>query len=282
MNGIRVHCPSAAREFDAHRFALCVGTRLIAVLCLTVALFWLAGCSTLPPASQRGPAETNVLRVGVTATMAPMIFKRDGEYVGIEADLARQLAADLGRTVQFVPVPWDKQVDALMEGRTDIIMSSMSITRARTMRIEFTRPYMKSGQTALVRRTEATAMRVGMFSSSSRVGVQRGTTGDYFVQQEFPRAKRVYFDTAQAGARALMDKRIDVFIHDAPVNWWLASVNEANGLTVIPTMLTEEYLAWGVRKQDASLRDAANAFLEKARQNGTLRTTIRQWLPHWQ
>lgn len=282
MKTLRVQCLSLSGEFNASGFASVVGMRLAAVLFLTVSLFWLAGCSTPPAASLGGPDGTNVLRVGVTATMPPMIFKRNGEYAGIEADLARQLAADLGKTVRFVEVPWDKQIDALLEGRTDIIMSSMSITPARAMRIEFTRPYMKSGQTALVRRTEATAMRVGMFSSSTRVGTQRGTTGDYFVQQEFPRTKRVYFDTAQAGARALIDKRIDVFIHDAPVNMWLASVNEANGLIVIPTMLTQEYLAWGVRKDDASLRDAADAFLDKARQNGTLQTTIHRWLPQWQ
>ena len=51
---------------------------------------------------------------------------------------------------------------------------------------------------------------------------------------------------------------------------------------MIPAMLTQEYLAWGVRKDEPGLRNAANAFLEKARQDGSLQATIRRWIPLWQ
>jgi len=282
MNAQPVRRLSQPEKDDTSGQTLCRGACWAMLLCLAAGLLCLMGCAAPSTSSPAASADAHVLRVGVTATMPPLIFKRSGEYAGVEADLARQLAADLGRTVRFVEVPWDRQIDALLEGRTDIIMSSMSITPARAARIDFTQPYLRSGQTALVRRTEAQALRIGMFSSGCRLGAQRGTTGDYFIQQELPRAKRIEFDTAEAGARALLDKRIDVFIHDAPVNWWLGSENEAKGLTVISLMLTEEYLAWGVRKDDPALRNAANGFLEKARASGALPATIRRWIPQWQ
>jgi ABC-type amino acid transport substrate-binding protein len=251
------------------------------VLLLSASLGWLTGCASSPATSPAAPADPKVLRVGVTPTMAPMIFKQGGEYAGIEADLARKLAARLGKQVQFIETPWEKQLEALLEGRTDIIMSSLSVTPARAMRAEFTQPYMVSGQAALVRSSEALAMQIGLFTGDCRAGAQAATTGDYFVQQELPRAKRITYPNAEAGARALLDKRIDAFIHDVPVVWWLASVNEAKGLTVMQVLLTKENLAWAVRKDNTELLDAANQFLTQARQNGELQAVIKRWLPQW-
>jgi polar amino acid transport system substrate-binding protein len=248
---------------------------------VTLCLF--SGCASSggsPDHTNHGP-DPNVLRVGVTANMPPMIFKQGQEYTGLEADLARALAADLGKNVRFVELRWDDQIDALLNGRTDIIMSNLSITPSRSMRIDFTKPYLRSGQAALVRRDEAAAMRIGIFTAQRRIGVQRATTGDYYVQQDLSRANRITYASATAGAQALIDKRIDVFIHDAPVNWWLASENEAKGLTVIPALLTQEFLAWGVRKDETDLRDAANRFIDKAQQNGQMQSAINRWIPRW-
>jgi len=253
----------------------------IGVLLVTVCAALLSGCGTPQATSGSAKAEPNVLRVGVTPTLPPMIFKQGHTFVGIEADLARQLAADLGKTPQLVELPWEKQIDALLEGRIDIIMSSMSVTPARAMRVDFTQPYMQSGQAALVRRSQAMEMRLFMYRPECRVGAQEATTGQYFVQQEMPRAKRSTFSNPRAGAEALVDKRIDVFIHDAPVTWWLASEYEAKGLTMIPALLTQESLAWAVRKDNTSLRDAANQFLEKVRQNKELQGVIKRWIPQW-
>jgi len=251
---------------------------LLAASCLVF-----CGC-TSPRSSQEQAGQltdANVLRVGVTPNMPPMIFKQSGQVTGLEAELARQLASSLGKTVRFVEMPWDEQIDALLAGRTDIIMSNLSITPSRSMRIDFSRPYLRSGQAALVRRSEAAALRLGLFSAKCRIGVQRATTGDYYVQADLSRAKRAYYATPTAGAEGLIDKRIDVFIHDAPVNWWLASENEAKGLTVIPALLTQEFLAWGVRKDSHGLLDAANRFLEQAGQNGQLQAAINRWIPRW-
>ena len=243
----------------------------------------LGGCASPGTASNHGShaADQSVLRVGVAANMPPMIFTQGGQFTGLEADLARQLAADLGKTVRFIELPWDEQIDALLDGRIDIIMSNLSITPSRSMRIDFTKPYLRSGQAALVRGSEAAGLRLGLFSAECRIGVQRATTGDYYVQQDLPRANRKYYSNANAGAEALLSKRIEAFIHDAPVNWWLASEYEAKGLVVIPTLLTQEYLAWGVRKDNPDLRDAANRFIDKAVQNGQMQAAINRWIPRW-
>ena len=105
---------------------------------------------TLPgeAASEQGAPP---LRVGITPDFPPLVFKQGDQVAGIEVELARMLGEELGRPVKFVEVKWDEQIPALLEGKTDIIMSSMTVTRERQVRIAFAEPFMKSGLVAAVR-----------------------------------------------------------------------------------------------------------------------------------
>jgi ABC-type amino acid transport substrate-binding protein len=252
---------------------------------LAIACLLATGCSSTPSDSLSGieqvAANPEVLRVGVTPNLPPMIFKEGGSFQGIEAEFAHGLARQLGRRPVFIEVPWENQIDALLHGKTDIIMSSMSLTTVRQARINFSRPYMRSGQIALVRRADVSKMQLFLFSEKYKVGVQKGATGEFFAQLNLPQATRVPFTDPAQGAEALIKERIDAFIHDATVNWWLSSQYETKGITVLPKLLTEEILGWGLRKQDTALLEAANAYLDKAEKDGSLNATIGKWIPNF-
>src|SRR4051812_9823539 len=172
-----------------------------------------------------------VLRVGVAPVSPPMIFKEGGKIVGLEADFAQALGRDLGREIKFVELPWVDLIDALADEKIDIIMSSMSITRARLVRIAFSDPYMRIGQMALVRIDEKSRYTFLMDSlAGKKIGLRAGTTGDLMVQQEFPRAKRKYYKTDDDGAIALSKGKIDLFIDDSSMIWYLGGEYEAKGL----------------------------------------------------
>jgi polar amino acid transport system substrate-binding protein len=218
--------------------------------------------------------------VGIAVDLPPLAFKSRGEFTGVEPDLARALAADLGKTVEFVELRWEGLTDALLNGKVDIIMSGMTITPARLMRVNFADPYLKAGQTILVRRTDAASIQVSLFDPKTKIGAQKATTGDFWAKQNCARNDRKLFPTAPLGARALVSKQIDAFICDAPVNWWLASENEAAGLTVVGGYLTDEYLGWAVRKDDPELLEAANQFVARTKANGELAATIRNWIAY--
>ena len=212
-----------------------------------------------------------------------MIFKQGTTIVGLEADFALGLGKELGRPVEFVELEWEKLIDALEEGKIDIIMSSMSVTRARQFRVTFSIPYLRIGQMALVRADEK--YHSGLLSRSladRTVGVRKGTTGDLLVQQEFPRAKRKYFKTDDEGALALSKKKIDLFIDDSTMIWYLAGVYEGKGLTVAPLVLSEEILSWGLRRSDTDLLESVNAFLKKIQASGDLDRVLRRWIPRFQ
>jgi ABC-type amino acid transport substrate-binding protein len=94
------------------------------VLLVTLGFVFAKNCLAADPAP---------LKVGITPKFPPVIFRENSRIAGVEADFARAMGEALGRPVQFVEVGWEDQIPALMEGRTDIIMSGMSVTRAREL-----------------------------------------------------------------------------------------------------------------------------------------------------
>jgi polar amino acid transport system substrate-binding protein len=212
-----------------------------------------------------------------------MIFKESGHFVGVEAELAQALGHELGRQVIFVEEKREELIDALCDDRLDIIMSSMSITAARSYRIAFSDPYLQIGQMALARADEKYKYLLNIAAQAQRgVGVKPGTTADFLVRQELPTATRKYFTDGEEAAAALARKKIDLFISDAPMIWYLAGRYESKGLVVTPLVLTQEQLGWGLRRTDTELCGAVNAFLKKARTSGELNRALSKWMPGFQ
>jgi polar amino acid transport system substrate-binding protein len=243
-----------------------------------------SGCAGIPQEEKVAPDES-LLRVGVSSNAPPLISRKGDTHVGLEADLAKELGVYLGKEVRFIEISWKDQIEALLENRTDIIMSGMSITPLRDVRIAFSRPYFRTGQMALIRIKHKRIAPYGFYgitgiSITLRFGVVKGTTGENFVRKNFSRAKKIEsFGTAREATRAMLNNRIDILIHDAPMILMLAAENEGNGLTVIPSLLSEEYLAWGLRKSDPGLIEDVNRFVDHIAGNGRLDTLVQRWIP---
>jgi polar amino acid transport system substrate-binding protein len=236
-----------------------------------------AEAATVEPEPQPVPP----LLIGVTADYPPMIFKQSGNIVGVEADLARLLAAELGRPVKFIELRWADQISALMAGQTDIIMSGMSVTQARRMRIEFSDPYLKSGLVAMMhientRQYNSIETIKGIILN---IGMVKGTTSELFVRKEFPNAAGVItFNKSGDAPFSLKTRAIDLFVHDAPSIMWLVSENEAD-FTALWEPLNDETIAWGVRRNDRELLMKVNTILARWKQDGTLKQILLRWLP---
>jgi len=248
------------------------GRTLLSIL-LMASLAVCAPAGAGPEARDRAP-----LRVGVSPVFPPMVFKQGKELVGVEVDLARALAEHLGRKLVFVEVPWNDQIEVLNSGKTDIIMSSMSITRARKFVVNFSQPYFMVGQMALVRREDKYQYALGFPQKPPRpVGVIKATTGEFLVQRDLPKAKRKTFRNGEEAARALIRKKIDLFMSDSSLVWYLAGVHAADGLSVVPIVLSEEQLAWAVRKTDDTLLASVDDFIRQAKRDGRLLKVFRRW-----
>lgn len=200
--------------------------------------------------------------------------------MGAETDLAKALGGDIGRRVVFVEEKWEDLIDSLCDNRIDIIMSPMTITVARSYRIAFSDPYLRVGQMALIRSGEKYNYVLNLAAQAKRgVGIKPGTTADFLVRQEMPGVTRKYFPDGEAAAEALVKEKIDMFISDSPMIWYLAGRYETKGLTVAAMLLSEEQLGWGVRRTDTDLIKQINSFLAKAQTSGELNRIFGRWMP---
>ncbi len=255
----------------------------IAIFLLS-ALF-LAGCATSQTAQKDSLSSVQnlqkELRVGISADYPPVIFIQNDNITGIEADLARKLGSELNRTVRFVILNWEEEVPALLDSRIDIIMSGMSVTKAREVRIVFTEPYLKSGLIAAFRAEDIKkyTSKDSILKGFVAVGAVKDTTGDAFIKRNFPSAvRKTIFPKAQDGVSELKRRAIDIFLNDAPSIIWTVSENEAD-IAALWEPLTEEYLAWGVRKGDEKLLAEVNDIIKRWKQDGTLNEVLKKWLP---
>lgn len=240
-----------------------------------------SGCSLHHDSDRSAAHGMSELRVGIATIYPPLAFKKNGRIEGVEADFARQLGSALDVKVTLVELPWGELIPALLDKRIDVIMSGMSITEARSKLVTFTHPYLRVGQMALIRRSDYQRLRKtsAMNLPTSRVGFQTHTTGEQYVRRKLTQAQLKGFNSPEAGIAALRDGEIDFFVYDAPTIWRTTSGGKEPELMGRYTPLTEEYLAWAVRKDDESLRERLNAALLHWQQDGEAEHILDRWIP---
>jgi ABC-type amino acid transport substrate-binding protein len=258
----------------------------VLLCCLALVLF--AGCYVnpiSPPPPEVAPEPSGTLlkrefRIGITPDYPPLAYKFRGQLVGMEVEFANQLGKELDKQITFVQTPWAELIPALLEEKIDIIMSGMSVTEDRLKLVSFTEPYMRIGQMALVRaRDQANFANLESFlDTTSRVGFVSDTTGEQVAKEIFSRAKLVPQPTIEAGVAALRRGMIDIFIHDAPTVWRIGGNPGETDLIGLYWPLTEEPLAWAVRKSDVPLQFALSHKVIDWKRNGRLHQLMSHWI----
>jgi polar amino acid transport system substrate-binding protein len=240
--------------------------------CLLILFLWLGSTAAMAAA---------VLRVGVSADYPPLVFEREGKIVGIEADNALAVGEIIGRKVSINNMPFDKLMPALLAGEIDVIMSGFSVTAKRSEQVLFTDSYMVVGQMAILHRDKIAsfAQPWAVYRPGVRIGVEPGTTGAAYAERELTDAEISFYQNADAAFAALRGDQIDLYIHDAPTSWQLATTRENADLISLYSPMTEEMLAWAVRPGDDVLAGELNRALAVMKSNGTLQYILNRWIP---
>ncbi len=256
--------------------------RLALAIVLMAAALWLGACASRQGPGRSANSDLPELRIGIAPNYPPLAFKRNGQITGVEAQFAAKLGPALGMQTVLVGTPWEDLIPALRDHRIDIIMSGMSITDQRQQLVSFAHPYMRVGQMMLVCRAAAKRLRNNQTINqpTTRVGFVSGTTGEAYVRQHLKRAHPQGFESVDAAVAALRANQLDVFVHDAPSIYSLTAGSDAKDSPLVGRYepLTEEYLAWAVRKDDDALRTRLDAILTQWNADGMLDSVLSKWI----
>lgn len=114
-------------------------------------------CLQLPVAAQTSRLDEilvrGVLRVGTTGDYKPFSYRANfsSPFIGLDIELAGQLATALGVRVEIVPTSWPDLMKDFGEDRFDIAMSGVSISLERQKKALYSIPYLKDGKTPITR-----------------------------------------------------------------------------------------------------------------------------------
>ena len=88
---------------------------------------------------------------------APIAYKNDSDVlIGFDIDLAKEVFAKLGLTVEFQVIDWGTKEVELAAGSIDIIWNGLTITDERKEAMEISAPYMENQQVAVIRKADNT------------------------------------------------------------------------------------------------------------------------------
>ena len=256
---------------------------LISVLLASLFLLVTVGCSLQPKNERRDDSLTKILEsgelvLGLDVEFPPMGFKdENGEIVGFDIDVAREVCRRLGVKLTTRAIDWDEKEDELNEGHIDCIWNGFSITPARAEAMRMSDPYMKNELIVVV--PDDSDVKVLRDLAGKKVGVQSGSTAQDILgsSESFREITPIPYDTAIIILDKLDRREIDAALVDSVAAYYLIFLNENGRYFVLSDSLGEEEYAIGFRKNDRALCDRIQELISEMKADGTLGDISKKW-----
>jgi polar amino acid transport system substrate-binding protein len=213
-----------------------------------------------------------VLTVGSDTTYPPMEYKEGDKIVGFDVDLTKAIAEKIGLKLDYQTSAWDGIFPALIAHKYDMVISAVTITDDRKKEMDFSTPYYKVDQTALVK-TDSGIDSVDKLNGKV-AGVQIGTTGE-MEAKKIANLKVNTYDDNMLAIEDLKAGRVDAVICDSIVGDVYAKDNKDVKVGFVIT--TNENYGIAFAKDTPELRDAVNAALKGLVDDGTFAEISKKW-----
>lgn len=257
-------------------------TKMKKIFALLLAAMLLLSCAAL--AEDDGLAKVvakGTLVMGFDEAYPPMGFvNEDGEHVGFDIDLAKEVCKRMGVELVLQPISWDAKELELSGGNIECIWSGLTITEERRAQMTFTMPYLANEQIMVVMADSGIARQAD--TAGKVLGTQAGSAS-VDVLEANPEFKDSLAEIALSDdfVAALMDLRlggIDVLLIDSVVgNYYIAQQDDPSAFAVLPEVLQAEEYGIALRKGEQTLADAINQQLIAIQEDGTLDTIRAGW-----
>ncbi|MFM8681527.1 MAG: transporter substrate-binding domain-containing protein, partial [Alphaproteobacteria bacterium] len=196
------------------------------------------------------------------------ILDASGQPDGAEIATARQLAKDLGVELELVQVKAPDRIPALLSGRADVAISSLSITVDRAKTVAFASPH--GALSIVITAPKSVAIKGPADLAGKRIGITRATLEEATVPKSAPQgANIVFFDDIAVTIQALVSGQIDA----AGMSAFAAkSIRDRNPRAELEDKytVTTAYYAAAVRPADQDLRQLISTWVFLNKQNGVL------------
>ncbi len=237
-----------------------------------------------PPASPAATAggtldriiKDKKIRITAEVTSPPFgILDKDNQPDGSEIATARQLAKDLGVDLELVQVTSPQRIPALLAGRADVAISSLSITVDRAKTVMFAPPH--GALSIVVAGAKGKQIRNAADMAGKKIGLTRATLEEATVPKMAPPGTNiVMFDDIAATMQAMVSGQVDAAGMSAFAAKSVADRNPKANLENKFTVTTAFYAA-AVRPGDYDLLQFLRTWVFLNKNNGVLAGIYRKY-----
>lgn len=232
--------------------------RRIAITSLIIMLsaFFMSGCTK----------NENELVLVTEAGFAPYEYYEDGEIVGVDIDIAKEIAKELDKKLVIKDVSFDFVISEVKSGKADFAAAGISITPERAKEVDFTKEYTISNQVVVVKKDSP----IKDFEDikNKKIAVQLGTVADLYVEENYKNAIIVSHKKYLSAVEDVKTGKADCIIMDElPAK---AIVTENDNLKILDGVLFQDKYGMIVKKGNDELKEQINKVLERMINDGII------------
>ena len=218
--------------------------------------------------------EWKQVRIGIEGAYPP--FSRteaNGDLTGFDVDIAKSLCDQMQVKCTIVQQDWDGMIPSLLARKFDAIISTKDITPERLKRVDFSDKYQHVPARFATKKGTKLEL-TAEFMKGKRVGVQRATSMDSYISDNFTGADIKRYGTAEEAYLDLKSGRVDYVLADyASLLDGLIKKEGGEGYELVGPGLTDPRwfgIGAGValRKGDGELKAKFNQAIKEIRANG--------------
>jgi polar amino acid transport system substrate-binding protein len=248
-----------------------------------------SGCTTnQSPTSNLSPSPTlerilsrGELIVGTAASMPPLnMTTKTGKVIGLEPDLAGYIAAAMGVKLSLKAMDFNQLLPALEKGEIDMIMSDMTMSGKRNLKVAFVGPYFISGKSILTKDAGVAAIENGSELNKPEIILTAlsGSTSQQVIEGLLPKAKFIPAANYDEAVKMVLEGKAKAMVADYPI--CLISVFRFPSYELSTTLkpFTYEPIGIAVSGDDPLLVNWLNNFFVSFKGSGELKRLTQRWL----
>jgi polar amino acid transport system substrate-binding protein len=201
--------------------------------------------------------------------------KSKTEFKGFDVELMEAIAKKIGREVEFQDTSFDTIFRDLAQGKFEAVASATTITKEREETVDFTNPYYLPSAQSIVVAKGTTGLESAKDLEGKTVGVQQGTTGEEYVEEEINTKELRTYPQGPDTIPALKAGTIDAVVIDRPVAE--RAVEEDSDIEISGGIETEEEYGFVVKQGNEELLDELNEGLKEVLEAGEYTTIYKKW-----
>lgn len=210
--------------------------------------------------------DENQLVMVTEAGFAPYEYYENGEVVGVDVDIAREIAKYLGKKLVVKDIAFDSIINEVKTGKADFGAAGISYSDDRAKNVDFSINYAVSKQVVIVN-NNSSITNVNEISNK-KIAVQLGSIADTFVTEKYKNANVVRQKKYLAAIEDLKTGKVDCVVMDELPAKEIVSKNE--GIKILDGSLTNDSYGMVVKKGNKELLDAINIVLQKLKDEGKI------------